>query len=285
MQPLKILHSIAETLSTVYPPNEAKAIARIVVEDYLEISMLDLYAGKVNQICGEKQQELHKMLERLRKKEPVQYVVGKALFMGYAFDVTPAVLIPRPETEELVNWVTSDVQQNDAKEPVRLVDIGTGSGCIAILLAKRLRQANVTGWDLSDAALSVAKANAKRLKVDVAFEQRDVLQPVPELPLKYNVIVSNPPYICQCERQSMERNVTDYEPSLALFVADDDPLVFYRAIAQLGQKALAPNGTIYFEINERFGNETAALLKQEGYHAIELRKDSFGRHRMLKAII
>ncbi|MEG1729481.1 MAG: peptide chain release factor N(5)-glutamine methyltransferase [Bacteroidaceae bacterium] len=285
MQPLKILHSIAETLSTVYPPNEAKAIARIVVEDYLEISMLDLYAGKVNQICGEKQQELHKMLERLRKKEPVQYVVGKALFMGYAFDVTPAVLIPRPETEELVNWVTSDVQQNDAKEPVRLVDIGTGSGCIAILLAKRLRQANVTGWDLSDAALSVAKANAKRLKVDVAFEQRDVLQPVPEPPLKYNVIVSNPPYICQCERQSMERNVTDYEPSLALFVADDDPLVFYRAIAQLGQKALAPNGTIYFEINERFGNETAALLKQEGYHAIELRKDSFGRHRMLKAII
>lgn len=229
--------------------------------------------------------ELLRMAERIAKGEPVQYVVGKAEFYGLTFHVGPGVLIPRPETEELVGAV--ELQNAQA---VRVVDIGTGSGCIAISLSKKFPNAKVEGWDISDDTLRIAKGNAERNESNVSFHKVDVLSVSPSEALslaegkRVDVIVSNPPYICDREKSDMERNVLDHEPHLALFVPDEDPLLFYRKIAELGVEILSTGGRLYFEINRAYGRETVLLLEGLGYSNVQLVQDQFGNDRMVCAI-
>jgi release factor glutamine methyltransferase len=195
------------------------------------------------------------------------------------FEVNPNVLIPRPETQELVSWIIEDYQSD---ESIRILDIGTGSGCIPVSLAKQLSKAEVESWDISEGALEVASRNCERNGVKVLLRQKDVLKATPEGNL-YDVIVSNPPYITNKEKVEMESNVLDWEPSLALFVPDEDPLLFYRKIAQLGCDMLKEGGSLYFEINRAYGEETILMLRRLGYNQIELKKDSWGNDRMIKA--
>lgn len=214
------------------------------------------------------EQELESILARLHNFEPIQYILGEARFLGRTFRVTPGVLIPRPETEELVEMMLKELS------PVsRVLDVGTGSGCIAISLAKELPESQVTAWDVSGEALSIAAANSKALQASVRFEQRDVLTYEPCVVDCYDVIVSNPPYVTEAEKQEMEHNVLDWEPSLALFVPDTDPLRFYRRIAVLGLEMLTSGGKLYFEINRAFGKDTVAMLCETGYRAVRLQKD------------
>jgi release factor glutamine methyltransferase len=209
----------------------------------------------------------------------LQYIVGSARFHGHRFKVTPAVLIPRTETEQLIDMI---VDENPASD-LRVLDMGTGSGCIAISLARALKFAQVDALDVSRDALAVARENAALLKVKVRFFESDMLSPQP--PARYDIIVSNPPYVCWSERESMERNVLEHEPELALFVPDDDPLLFYRAIAHYAVKALNPSGELYFEINPLYVNEMKQMLSDEGFSHIEIRNDQFGKQRFTKSCL
>jgi release factor glutamine methyltransferase len=241
-------------------------------------STLELYGGKDKEISGNRLRDLHEMLSRLKKNEPIQYIIGTESFCGLTFEVNPDVLIPRPETQELVRWIESDWKS----VPCRVLDIGTGSGCISISLAKFLEDTKVESWDISEGALQVARRNCVRNEVEVLLRQQDVLSVVPEGEL-YQVIVSNPPYICEKEKVDMDANVLDWEPETALFVPDADPLLFYRKIAELGISMLCEGGALYFEINRAYGEETLRMLEGLGYRQLELRKDDFGNDRMIKA--
>ena len=224
--------------------------------------------GKDITLSVKAEQELESILTRLHHFEPIQYILGEARFLGRTFYVAPGVLIPRPETEELVELMLKELS------PIsRILDIGTGSGCIAVSLAKELPESQVTAWDVSEDALSIAASNSKSLQVAVRFEQRDVLTYSPDATERYDVIVSNPPYVIEAEKQEMEQNVLDWEPSLALFVPDTDPLRFYRRIAMLGLEMLVPGGKLYFEINRAFGEDIVSMLRESGYHVIRLQKD------------
>ncbi len=280
---------------------EAKAIALLLLEKVCGMTTTEVL---MNAPKGEAhRQVLIQMAERVAKGEPVQYVLGEADFCGMSIKVRPGVLIPRKETEELVNWIVESLHPNHQLSTVncqlstvncqlstvncQLLDIGTGSGCIAVALAKRLENAEVEAWDVSEVALQVAKENAKRHGVRVEVNKVDVLStlnPQPSTLNRYNVIVSNPPYICEEEKEEMERNVLEHEPSLALFVPDKDPLLFYRRIADLGCSMLAKDGMLFFEINRRFGKEVVKMLQEMGYRDVELRQDMFGNDRMVKAI-
>lgn len=265
-------------LTALYGEGEAKAIARLVMEEHFGLSMADVLCGRMGD-----EAELRQIQQRLLTGEPVQYVLGRAEFGGRWFHVAPGVLIPRPETYELCQWCLPPAPSGWRGN---ILDIGTGSGCIACTLAAELPHAKVAAWDISEAALAIAQDNARRLNVNVAFSQIDILQlSMINCQLSiYNVIISNPPYICQRERTAMERNVLDYEPTLALFVPDDDPLLFYRAIADYARQALKPGGALYFEINPLYAAELQSLLSKMSYHAIELREDQYGKPRMMKAI-
>ena len=273
-------------LTPLYGDGEAKAIARLVYEVRFGLSFSDICLGKDTQLSANSQEELKGIAERLLQQEPVQYVLGQAAFCGRPFKVNEHVLIPRPETEELCSWIVSQGEKqpmNDAS----ILDIGTGSGCIAITLAAEMPKAKVTAWDISTEALKVAEENAKRNLVHVSFEHVDALH-IPTNILQqtakiFDFIVSNPPYVCKSEAATMEPRVLEYEPHLALFVPDDDPLRFYRAIARLGNKMLKPNGSLYFEINPLYARETEEMLRQEGYSLIDTRRDQFGRERFTKA--
>ena len=268
-------------LAPLYGDGEAKAIARLVFEVRFGLSMSDICLGKDTQLSANNQTELKGIADRLLEQEPIQYVLGQADFCGRAFMVNEHVLIPRPETEELCRWITS---QGD-RHRVRLLDIGTGSGCIAITLAAEMPDAEVTAWDISAEALEVAHENAKRTHVHVSFEQVDALN-IPHssfLTSHFSFIISNPPYICNKERASMEANVLEHEPHTALFVPDDDPLLFYRAIAQYGQTALEPGGWLYFEINPLYAQPLSDMLRMMSYHDIELNLDQYGKQRMIRA--
>lgn len=270
---------IRKELSGYYPESETAALAKWILTDVFHLSTLDLYAGKDMNFSSEMLARAEDILMRLKSYEPIQYIVGEATFCGLTFEVTPDVLIPRPETSELVDWIVADHPQ----EGVRLLDIGTGSGCIPISLAKKMLLPQVAAWDVSSQALEVAQRNARKNEVDIAFELVDVLgDDIPAMQL--DVLVSNPPYIGESERKSMERNVLDWEPDLALFVPDSNPLVFYRRIAELGLHLLVPGGMLYFEINQLYGKETCELLEELGYDSVELRKDFYGNDRMVKAI-
>ncbi len=274
-----IVNEIREALRGIYPDSEALSLAKMLLVEAFGFSTLELYGGKDKEISGNHRDVLDKMLLRLLKNEPIQYVLGKETFCGLEFEVNRNVLIPRPETRELVEWIVAD---RKADASCRILDIGTGSGCIAVSLAKRLPQAEVEAWDISEGALEVARRNAERNGVKVLWGLQDVLAALPGSVL-YDVIVSNPPYITEKEKQDMDANVLDWEPSTALFVPDADPLLFYRKIAGLGLSMLKSGGTLYFEINRAYGSETVRMLEDLGYTQIELSKDEWGNDRMIKA--
>lgn len=273
-----IVYEIRDALRGHYPDSEALSLAKMLLTEAFGFSTLELYGGKDKEISGNRLRDLHEMLSRLKKNEPIQYIIGTESFCGLTFEVNPNVLIPRPETQELVRWIEADWKS----VPCRILDIGTGSGCISISLAKFLEGAKVESWDISEGALQVARRNCVRNEVEVLLRQQDVLSAVPEGEL-YQVIVSNPPYICEKEKVNMDANVLDWEPETALFVPDADPLLFYRKIAELGMSMLCEGGALYFEINRAYGEETLRMLEGLGYRQLELRKDDFGNDRMIKA--
>ena len=277
-------------LTQVYDDYEAKAIARMVYEVRFGLMPSDLFIGKDTQLSTDDQKLLAEITQRLLTGEPIQYVLGEAEFGGRTFHVEPGVLIPRPETYELCQWIMEE--RRGKKEEGRntsILDIGTGSGCIACTLAAELADAEVTAWDISDDALRIATENAKRTNVHVSFEKVDVLntsllnreRPATGL----DIIVSNPPYICNKERATMERNVLEHEPELALFVPDDDPLLFYRTIVRFAAKTLNPGGSLYFEINPLYVSEMQQMLSEEGFSHTEIRNDQFGKQRFTKSCL
>ena len=274
-----IVNEIREALRGIYPDSEALSLAKMLLVEAFGFSTLELYGGKDKEISGNRRDVLDKMLLRLQKNEPIQYVLGKETFCGLDFEVNSHVLIPRPETRELVEWIVED---RKADASCRILDIGTGSGCISVSLAKCLPEADVEAWDISEGALEVARRNAERNDAKVLFCHQDVLAARPGS-VFYDVIVSNPPYITEKEKSDMDANVLDWEPSTALFVPDTDPLLFYRKIAELGLMMLKMRGTLYFEINRMYGQETVHMLETLGYKHIELRKDEWGNDRMIKA--
>jgi release factor glutamine methyltransferase len=283
-------------LTHIYDAGEAKAIVRWVLDVRFALSWTDILCGKVTELSAHDQTELEKIMQRLEKGEPVQYVIGVADFFGRQFHVEPGVLIPRPETEELCRWIlasdkhglTRTVREIPHQSDANILDIGTGSGCIAITLALELPDAQVTAWDISDDALRIASKNAKQLGADVVFDKQDVLNisltsHLSPLTSHYDLIVSNPPYICEKEKSAMECNVLEHEPHLALFVPNDDPLLFYRAIAQYAVVALKPQGSLFFEINPLYADDLNQMLRMMSYHDIYIRQDQFGKSRFLKA--
>ena len=270
---------IRQELSGYYADSETSAMAKWILTEVFNFSPLDLYAGKDMNFSSEMQSRVEDILERLKRYEPLQYILGETSFDGLSFVVTPAVLIPRPETVELVDWIVTDHPQKG----VKVLDIGTGSGCIPISLAKRLQEPLVSAWDISPDALAVAQQNAVKNAVKVDYSRVDALgTDIPDI--QVDVLVSNPPYIGVSEKKNMEQNVLDWEPELALFVPDDDPLLFYRHIADIGCKILSENGILYYEINQLYGPETVQLLVDKGYKKVELRKDLSGNDRMIKAL-
>ena len=266
---------------------EAKAVALLMMEKVCGMTTTEVL---INEPKGElHREELLAMVQRIADGEPVQYVLGEADFCGVSIKVRPGVLIPRKETEELVNWIVECLHANCQPSTFngQLLDIGTGSGCIAVALAKKMEGAEVEAWDVSEVALQVARENAERNGVEVKVRRVDVLSTVnSQLSTvnSYEVVVSNPPYVCEEEKKGMERNVLEHEPELALFVPNESPLLFYRKIALLGCSLLAEGGCLFFEINRRFGAEVVGLLEGMGYRDVELRKDQFGNDRMVKAI-
>ena len=265
-----------------YGDKEAKAITRYLLEVGYGLSMTDILCGATEQLPPD---EMGENLRRLLKGEPVQYVVGKAEFGGRTFKVTPDVLIPRPETYELCQWVVEEKREERREErDFSVLDIGTGSGCIAITLALDIPDAQVEAWDISEGALSIARQNVKDLHAHVDFKQVNVLSSLPKQGgPEWVFIISNPPYICKKEAASMEQHVLDHEPHQALFVPDEDPLVFYKAIGQYACHALANHGYLFFEINPLYATEITKMLDVMGFFEIETRKDQFGKVRFVRA--
>ena len=274
----RITSIIREELSQCYSTDEIAALTRIIATELLGVSQMTYFLKDDISLTAEQQALLDNAIERLKKQEPIQYILGYSDFCGLRFKVTPATLIPRPETSELVEWVA-----NEATGSESILDIGTGSGCIAVSLAHKLPQNKVTAWDISNDALAVAAENSNANGCNVAFELVDILahQPSGEL---FDIIVSNPPYIKENEKESMHANVLDWEPHTALFVPDSDPLLFYRTIAEKGLMLLKPGGRLYFEINRAHGKETMDMLAALGYTHIELRKDFAENDRMIRAV-
>ena len=277
-------------LTPTYPASEAQAMTRLVLEDLYGLSLTDIAMGAVNDLPTSEQERLKGIVSRLSEGEPVQYVLGKAWFRGRQFGVAPGVLIPRPETEELCQAIVDDWRQNGEShddEPLAVLDIGTGSGCIAISLALDMANAKVSAIDISDQALQIASANATKLHANVSFRRQDILQAAKSSAPnagqdEWDVIVSNPPYITEKEKADMEPNVLDHEPSLALFVPDDDPLRFYRAIATYASTTLNHGGRLYFEINPLFADDMANMLTQKGFDDVTIINDQFGKRRFIK---
>lgn len=278
-------------LTPLYAVEEAQAITRLVLETTFGFSLTDLVCGKVSELSADDETKLHEIWQRLEAGEPVQYVLGEADFFGRSFRVAPGVLIPRPETEGLCRLVLDRLPTG-----AHVLDIGTGSGCIAITIALEATQALVEAWDISDEALRQAHDNALRLGAQVLFRQKDVLEEAKgnvlakagegegcEEVCLYDCIVSNPPYIADKERTTMARNVLDYEPSTALFVPDDDPLRFYRSIAELGLRRLRPDGRLCFEINPLYAEALSNLLISLGYEAVTILDDDYGKQRFATA--
>lgn len=273
-----IVSYIKQTLQGYYPDSEIVSMAKLLLTQVFGMSVVELYAGKDTIFSANEQKQLDDILIRLQKQEPIQYIIGTEEFYGLTFEVNGDVLIPRPETGELIDWIVKEHKHAQAK----ILDIGTGSGCIAISLAKNLEAAEVVSWDVSEEALQVAARNCRRNDVRVILEHRDVLHTSPTGE-RFDMIVSNPPYITEKEKTDMSANVLNWEPELALFVPDDKPLLFYQKIAELGVDMLVPGGKLYFEINREYGRQTVDMLVGLGYKNIELRKDLFQNDRMIKA--
>ena len=277
----RLIDRIGFALTGRYEKEELCAIVRAVCCDMPGIDTMTYYIKEKIELSSEQEARLKEILHRLQQGEPLQYIEGKAPFCGMEFAVRPGVLIPRPETAELVDWIVQD----HASQAPRLLDMGTGSGCIAIALDKLLPLAKVEACHISTEALAVATENNGWNGTSVRFFHHDMLDLSTPLPHSYNILVSNPPYIKQSEQTSMEQHVTEWEPHTALFVPDEDPLRFYRAIAEIGMTtALLPGGHIYVEINQALGAETVALFESYGYKEVTLRKDIYGNDRMIKCL-
>ena len=302
---MKTYQQLWQSLTPLYDAGEAQAIVRTVLDVKYGMTLTDIICGKVNEISADEERKLEEIIIRLQKGEPVQYVLGEADFAGRTFHVEPGVLIPRPETAELCQWIEEDfagkstVSPKDSPEDSskdspevspqatdnakQILDICTGSGCIAITLGLNIPNSEVTGWDISEDALRIAQGNVEMLKArNVRIEYQDALA-LPKAAEAADLIVSNPPYICEKEKADMEKNVLDYEPDLALFVPDEDPLKFYRAIAEFASTELRSWGMLYFEINPLYEKETREMLEGFGFKDIETKEDAFGKKRMMKA--
>ena len=299
---MKTYQQFWQSLTPLYDAGEAQAIVRTVLDVEYGMTLTDIICGKVNELSSDEERNLEEIITRLQNGEPVQYVLGEADFAGRTFHVEPGVLIPRPETAELCQWIEEEVSSLETDERKQILDICTGSGCIAITLGLIIPNSEVTGWDISEDALRIAQGNVEMLKAgNVRIEYQDALM-LPKaaeaeeaaeiseatksessLSKGWNIIVSNPPYICEKEKADMEKNVLEHEPSIALFVPDEDPLKFYRAIAEYASSALKSEGALYFEINPIYEKETREMLQSLGFKDIETKEDAFGKKRMMKA--
>ena len=278
-------------LLPLYDEREAKAVVRTLLEERFNLTLTDLYTDGLDRLTDDEKAHMEMLMKRLEAGEPVQYVVGKARFCGRDYMVAPGVLIPRPETEMLCKEVISAYNRPycalQPPEPLRVLDIGTGSGCIAVTLALDLWNCTVTAWDISGDALIIARENAHRLQAHVNLELQDALNPDETAlnALPFDIIVSNPPYICDRESKDMAKHVLAHEPHTALFVPDDDPLLFYRSIARYGLSHLKPSGMLAFEINPIYAEETCKMLEHMGYEQIESKEDQYGKERIVIARI
>lgn len=273
---------IKNSLKDIYPPGEIGSFTRLILEKICGLKPHNLLFCKDKQLSETEKSKIRQIVERLKAEEPIQYVLGTADFYGQSFFVNPSVLIPRPETEELVERIILDYENKE----VKILDAGTGSGCIGITLKRHLKKAEIIAVDISAPALETARKNARHQGMPVTFIRTDLLSLEKSdlnIPFIFDVIVSNPPYVKHSEKPYMEKNVLDYEPHQALFVPDDDPLVFYRQIARLGKKKLKKEGRLYFEINAQCGSVMKEMLENEGYKEIELFQDIFGKDRIIKA--
>ena len=298
---MKTYQQLWQSLTPLYDAGEAQAIVRTVLDVEYGMTLTDIICGKVNELSSDEERNLEEIITRLQNGEPVQYVLGEADFAGRTFHVEPGVLIPRPETAELCQWIEEEVSSLDADDPKQILDICTGSGCIAITLGLTIPNSEVTGWDISEDALRIAQGNVEMLKArNVRIEYQDALM-LPKaaeaaeaaeiseaaessLSKSWNIIVSNPPYICEKEKADMEKNVLEHEPSIALFVPDEEPLKFYRAIAEYASSALKSEGALYFEINPIYEKEAREMLEELGFKDIKTKEDAYGKKRMMKAM-
>ena len=303
---MKTYQQLWQSLTPLYDAGEAQAIVRTVLDVKYGMTLTDIICGKVNEISADEERKLEEIIIRLQKGEPVQYVLGEADFAGRPFHVEPGVLIPRPETAELCQWIEEDIAGKSTDSPKdssedspedssgnspqatddarRILDICTGSGCIAITLGLNIPNSEVTGWDISEDALRIAQGNVEMMKAgNVRIEHQDVLA-LPKAAEAADLIVSNPPYICEKEKADMEKNVLEHEPAIALFVPDEDPLKFYRAIAEFASTELRNMGMLYFEINPLYEKETREMLEGFGFKDIETKEDAFGKKRMMRAM-
>lgn len=267
-------------LSPFYDAYEAESFFYLILEDKHKLRQIDLALNHELTFSESDFVVWNSLLKELKKEIPIQYLLGKTHFYGLDFEVNENVLIPRPETEELVEWIINENSKVDRTKKIKILDIGTGSGCIAISLAKNIPNAEVYAIDVSRKAIETAKKNAANNKVEVNFILQNILE-TEVLKCNFDIIVSNPPYVRNLEKEEIKKNVLDYEPHLALFVEDNDALIFYRKIAELAQKNLLENGQLYFEINQYLGKETKELLETLGFKNIDLRKDIYDNDRMI----
>lgn len=280
---MKTYQQLWQSITTLYEAGEAQAIVRTMLDVKYGMTLTDIICGKVNELSADEERKLEEIIRRLQKGEPVQYVLGEADFAGRTFHVEPGVLIPRPETAELCEWIKKDATENKGitegekeENTIRILDICTGSGCIAITLGLDIGGSEVTGWDISENALKIAQGNIALLDAgNVKIEYQDALKLAETSDTgRWNIIVSNPPYICEKEKADMEKNVLEHEPRIALFVPDEEPLKFYRAIAEYASSALKSGGALYFEINPIYEKETREMLEGLGFKAIDTKEDA-----------
>jgi release factor glutamine methyltransferase len=278
-----------DSLKTIYPKDEIESIKYLTLNELTKLSKAQLRAFPERELTDEQSQKLTKIVGELKTGKPIQYIFGHTEFYGLPFNVNPSVLIPRPETEELVEWIIQSVVSGEwsvnEQKALKILDIGTGSGCIPISLKKHLPDAQIAGLDISAEALKTAKQNAELNDVDVEFLEADILnwKNTSILNMQYSVLISNPPYVTEHEKSGMHNNVLNYEPHTALFVPDNDPLIFYNAIADFALSRLQKDGLLFFEINENLGEQTIELLKHKGFNNIKLRQDMRGKDRMIRA--
>lgn len=272
---------IEKELAELYPKPEIDGFVRLIMESVAGFSYTDLILRKDEKLSVSKQKEINEIVIRLKNHEPIQYILGETEFFGLQLKLTSSVLIPRPETEELVQWILDSPVKGNSK----ILDIGTGSGCIALALKKKLPEAEVCGVDISEEALVVAKKNGEINNIKVDFIQSDILTWKQNEWPQFDVIVSNPPYVRECEKRQMEKNVLEFEPDSALYVSDNNPLIFYKAIADFAQQTLCKNGRLYLEINEFLDKEMSEMLREKGFKNIQLREDINGRKRMMSCSV
>ena len=279
-----VFSTFKQSLGTLYDTSEIEALTLMIISEITELSKAMIKAFPEQEITLQQHEKLNNILARLQTGEPIQYILGHTEFYGLTFKVNPSVLIPRPETEELVEWVLNSKVESQKSKVSNILDIGTGSGCIAISLKKNFPTAQVSAIDISTEALQTAKQNAELNEVDINFIHADILNINSQIEIpKSEIIISNPPYVTLHDKTQMHTNVTDFEPHTALFVPENDPLIFYKAIADFAIDNLAPKGLLFFEINESLGKETVEMLESKGFKDIELRKDMSGRDRMVRA--